>query len=663
MANQGHLNILKRGVGVWNEWRQKNPDIKPNLRGADLRKLPLKKADFINADLRGANLREATLEKADFTNADIRGTNFKKTILKKAKFNNAKAGLRFRYFALFYIISLVFCSPILGIISLSPSIIVLSVLKELKIENVIIQASVISVFFGVILVISIITIRRGNFLRWAKMVSVGLIVCTAYLWIGSEQGAKGVDEGGIPLIILIEIVLFIFAELVLRSWAVAVAGAIAVAVAEIIAIAVAVAEIIAINMPIPIELARAWSAICMIIIYFYIVWRMRGEDEQFLLKPCLLVASIGGTNFQDADLTEAQFSKAILKNSSFNEKTSIIRTDWRDAKKLEFAYVVGTILENRFIRELLVTGKTQVSSFAGINLKSAYLAGINFDNKNFTEADLSGSTLENASLKNVNLSKVQASSVNFRGANLTGSNLEEANLSRAIFENTCLKKANLNKVQAQSVEFKGADLHGTDFRNADLRFATFSNVKISGIKLYAASYEGWILDVVECDYVYLDKEGIEKYPKDREFRSGEFEERYKTLPTIEYYFEHGFTPIDTVIMNKVVQTINETHPEFELRLNNFQSGSQPHAVFTVIHKEYADEALKKITDGYEHKFKELEEKFANFYNQLNEPKLISQIIDLISQIIDRPDKESTISINALGDGIFVTGRSRVETKK
>jgi hypothetical protein len=37
MANQEHLEILKRGVEVWNEWReQRHPALRPDLSEADL---------------------------------------------------------------------------------------------------------------------------------------------------------------------------------------------------------------------------------------------------------------------------------------------------------------------------------------------------------------------------------------------------------------------------------------------------------------------------------------------------------------------------------------------------------------------------------------------------------------------------------------------------
>jgi hypothetical protein len=88
MANKEHLEILKQGVKVWNQWRKDNPDIIPNLRGVDFRGADFRGADFRGADLsdaylRGADLRSAYLRSAylngaylrgaDLTGADLRG--------------------------------------------------------------------------------------------------------------------------------------------------------------------------------------------------------------------------------------------------------------------------------------------------------------------------------------------------------------------------------------------------------------------------------------------------------------------------------------------------------------------------------------------------------------------------------------------------------------
>jgi len=36
MANQEHLDILKQGLEVWNQWREENADIRPDLSDAEL---------------------------------------------------------------------------------------------------------------------------------------------------------------------------------------------------------------------------------------------------------------------------------------------------------------------------------------------------------------------------------------------------------------------------------------------------------------------------------------------------------------------------------------------------------------------------------------------------------------------------------------------------
>jgi uncharacterized protein YjbI with pentapeptide repeats len=59
MADESQLEILKQGVGAWNEWRRKRrKDIQVDLSGANLR-----------AVIRhGANLSEANLATADLLN-------------------------------------------------------------------------------------------------------------------------------------------------------------------------------------------------------------------------------------------------------------------------------------------------------------------------------------------------------------------------------------------------------------------------------------------------------------------------------------------------------------------------------------------------------------------------------------------------------------------
>ncbi|AFZ24116.1 putative low-complexity protein [Cylindrospermum stagnale PCC 7417] len=94
MANQEHFRILIRGVEFWNEWREENPEIEPDLSEADLREADLRGADLSGAALSGVylrgadlsrtNLRGAYLIEADLTRADLRGVNLSEAYLRAA---------------------------------------------------------------------------------------------------------------------------------------------------------------------------------------------------------------------------------------------------------------------------------------------------------------------------------------------------------------------------------------------------------------------------------------------------------------------------------------------------------------------------------------------------------------------------------------------------
>jgi pentapeptide repeat protein len=72
MANEAHLARLKEGVAAWNQWRDANRHIMPDLSQANLSVMNLYEADLARADLAGANLREADLRGADLRKANLR---------------------------------------------------------------------------------------------------------------------------------------------------------------------------------------------------------------------------------------------------------------------------------------------------------------------------------------------------------------------------------------------------------------------------------------------------------------------------------------------------------------------------------------------------------------------------------------------------------------
>ena len=89
MANQSYVRILKNGVDEWNQWRQENPTIKPDLSGADLTGIDLFEADLKSAILSRACLIDADLSKADLKDSFLDGADFFKTDLIEANLTGA----------------------------------------------------------------------------------------------------------------------------------------------------------------------------------------------------------------------------------------------------------------------------------------------------------------------------------------------------------------------------------------------------------------------------------------------------------------------------------------------------------------------------------------------------------------------------------------------
>jgi uncharacterized protein YjbI with pentapeptide repeats len=89
VANPEHVEILKRGVTVWKEWRVKRTGERLDLSASDLSNLKLNKISLKNADLSGANLQgtslcAAKLDHADLSNANLSGSDMKNAVLRGA---------------------------------------------------------------------------------------------------------------------------------------------------------------------------------------------------------------------------------------------------------------------------------------------------------------------------------------------------------------------------------------------------------------------------------------------------------------------------------------------------------------------------------------------------------------------------------------------------
>jgi uncharacterized protein YjbI with pentapeptide repeats len=73
MANPEHLALLENGIEAWNDWRQRDRDLRPDLSAASLEGVYLRFADLSWVNLSGANLTNAMMQRCRLIGADLKG--------------------------------------------------------------------------------------------------------------------------------------------------------------------------------------------------------------------------------------------------------------------------------------------------------------------------------------------------------------------------------------------------------------------------------------------------------------------------------------------------------------------------------------------------------------------------------------------------------------
>jgi len=73
--NSEHVEIVRHGAAAISAWREQHPEVRLDLRDANLWHANLLGADLRGANLLGANLQGASLRDADLWGADLRRAN------------------------------------------------------------------------------------------------------------------------------------------------------------------------------------------------------------------------------------------------------------------------------------------------------------------------------------------------------------------------------------------------------------------------------------------------------------------------------------------------------------------------------------------------------------------------------------------------------------
>ena len=462
-----------------------------------------------NRNFRGRSYRNQDLTGADFRGADLRGANFAHATLTGANFSNATTGIT------------VYWGLILGL-----SAMVLALLSGLAIAYI-------GTFVGALLLNNGILVNLSF--------STGLMILLLLALLFTVKLHQNLGATLPALIVTISLCVTVVAAIgnaniaisalfIALGLGVSITGTIALAVALTLAGTVAATEIIITSIFVFLlgavagtllgtgveQLTNLWGITGVMVLLALGVsfslsqQALKGDERRgFVATVAIAFAALGGTCFRNADLTDANFTGALLQQADFKDAT-LTRTGWHRAQKLDKARVSHTILVDLKVLDLLVTHRGQGKSYYGADLRGANLAG----------------------------------------ADLTGADLTAADLSHATLQGACLQRSNLTKVQALGVEFNQAILTGACLEAWNIG----STTQLTG---------------AICDHIYLLGQQRERRPISGNFAGDDFAKLFqKVLETIDLIFRHG---LDWRAFALSLQQVQVQHQDTELSIESIEN--------------------------------------------------------------------------------------------
>ncbi|WP_339381757.1 pentapeptide repeat-containing protein [Dendronalium phyllosphericum] len=360
--------------------------------------------DFSHQNLRGRSFKNQNLAGANFSNADIRGADFSGANLTDANFNHAQAGVEDHWRVFITLISWLL-SGLSGFIWYFNGYLLLLIFEGSLLKNYLIGG----VTSLLLIIFFYLTIRQGVGAGLAVF-AIAVAASTFIVVFAGDTFAAGSVAG---------VVAGAGAGVFTAAVAVASAGRFMFTIAFITAFTIAALKAGANAFVMVIATAGLFFSI-------YIGWQITKENEKYSLirNVFINIAAIGGTSFCRANLTNANFTQAIVKSTDLRNAL-LTYTNWYQAKQLETVRAGKTYLQKKHIRQLLVTAQGQGKNFDSENLRGVNLQAANLSDASFIGADLSQANLQNADLSRVKLKQTQLDATDFTGATLTGAYIQD----------------------------------------------------------------------------------------------------------------------------------------------------------------------------------------------------------------------------------------------
>ncbi|MDZ8070842.1 MAG: pentapeptide repeat-containing protein [Nostoc sp. DedQUE08] len=377
-------------------------------------------------NLRGRNFKGQDLAGVNFSYADIRGANFTNANLTGANFSHAKAGLQRRweitYLALISLLFLVLS----GFFSYLTYYFLPLTFQAFSLEKQITAFTTLILLIAFFLKTIVQGVEAG--LQAFPFAFTLTVAVAAFAKGGIIAVFTGAAVGGLTIAVVVIVAVAFAVTVAAFTKTVAVTGAIVVIVALTSAVAVSFARPTSGKILVVIAIISGALALTFAVALFsiYIGWRaMKGDGKYALIRNIAVTfAAIEGTSFCGANLTNANFTAAMLKSTDFRN-TILANTCWHQAKMLDRVCPGLTYLQNSEVRQLLVTGQGQDKNFDGQSLRGINLKEANLADASFIGADLSEANLQDADLSRAKLKQTQLDGTDLTGATLTGAYIED----------------------------------------------------------------------------------------------------------------------------------------------------------------------------------------------------------------------------------------------
>jgi len=401
-----------------------------NLRGRSFKGQDLIGANFSNAKIQGAIFTNANLSGANFSNAKIQGAIFTNANLSEADFSHVEGGLPDRWIIsteiLLFLASVVL-GAVVGVFGIFAGIL----LSPLYITGYSFLPSIL--ILSICFLLSFATIRYG--LETPLVIFLPILVFllfSTFLGFDTFRGTLAVAGASTFAVVGCILGSLVFAVAGIFRTSLAVASAI---ISFFIAIFVIWGATVAASLDLSnLVFFKAASdakfvanvgAILVLALGFYIARQALAKDEKYALirKLSIFLTAIGGTNFYKANLTDANFTYAKLKNTNLTDAI-LTRTYWFNAK-LDFARIGESYLSRPKVQQLVVSGEGANENFDRQDFRDTNLSGFNLEKASFIDADFYQADLRLAILLNAKLVRTNFERADLRGARLTGSCIQD----------------------------------------------------------------------------------------------------------------------------------------------------------------------------------------------------------------------------------------------